>query len=127
RSWVGRRSEQNSTIVFPLPIDLIGPLLDSVKHNDGCSPTDIAAISWLNGSRGHWKKLPMRRPPILPTPHRPLRSDGPLGEPMDVHITTTRGAATHTIELDPPSPPRQRQSGACGGASTTGRRSRWCR
>jgi hypothetical protein len=27
--------EQNSTVVFPLPIDLIGPLLDAVKDRAG--------------------------------------------------------------------------------------------
>jgi hypothetical protein len=42
---------------------------------------------------------------------------------MDVHITTTRGAATHTIDLEA-EPTASRQSVACGGASTTGRRSR---
>src|SRR5207302_8492196 len=27
--------EQNSTVVFPLPIDLVGPLLDAVKDRAG--------------------------------------------------------------------------------------------
>jgi regulator of protease activity HflC (stomatin/prohibitin superfamily) len=38
-------SEQNSTIVFPLPIDLVGPLLEAVKANAGMaagSPDDQA-------------------------------------------------------------------------------------
>ena len=30
-------SEQNSTVVFPLPIDLVGPLLDAVKGNAGAA------------------------------------------------------------------------------------------
>jgi len=32
-------SEQNSTIVFPLPIDLIGPLMQAVNgHRAGATP-----------------------------------------------------------------------------------------
>ena len=35
-------SEQNSTIVFPLPIDLVGPLLDTVKGNGAITTTPPA-------------------------------------------------------------------------------------
>jgi regulator of protease activity HflC (stomatin/prohibitin superfamily) len=50
-------SEQNSTIVFPLPIDLIGPLIQAVgDHGSGVGaapslpPADVTAAHTTNGS-----------------------------------------------------------------------------
>jgi regulator of protease activity HflC (stomatin/prohibitin superfamily) len=49
-------SEQNSTIVFPLPIDLIGPLIQAVgEHRAGAAPSptppeDATAAHTTNGS-----------------------------------------------------------------------------
>jgi hypothetical protein len=48
-------SEQHSTIVFPLPIDLIGPLTQALdRHRAGIAPAppreDATAVHATNGS-----------------------------------------------------------------------------
>jgi len=46
--------EQNSTVVFPLPIDLVGPLLDAVKDRagGGAAPSDVRPTGELEQPNG---------------------------------------------------------------------------
>ena len=41
--------EQNSTVVFPLPIDLVGPLLDAVKDRAGAGGAPAGEAGPPNG------------------------------------------------------------------------------
>src|SRR5260221_155823 len=52
--------EKNSTIIFPLPIDLIEPLLGIMRHSEAASSVD-----------GH------DRSPVYPTPQQPRPGGNP--------------------------------------------------
>ena len=64
-------SEQNSTIVFPLPIDLVGPLLDAVKHNGAVTAAPPASKDSASPATSANRPPPKAKP--LPEPEHAAR------------------------------------------------------